>query len=72
VSRPEALIVYGLEEIVQGMNFESAQGVLLVSGKKDYRWQILAGQSSENFKPVHAWHLHIEKDNIGRELENFF
>jgi hypothetical protein len=64
-------IVHGFKEIIQGMNLEGAQGVLLVGGEKDHRWQILAGQDSENFKSIHAGHRHVEEDNIGRELKNF-
>jgi hypothetical protein len=45
--------------------------MLLISRQKDYRWQIVLWQSLENFKPVHAGHLHVKKHNIGSEFENF-
>src|SRR5215813_9103413 len=52
------------------MNFESMQGMLLVCGEKDHRRQVFSWQSSQNLKPVHARHLHVQKHNVGSEFEN--
>jgi hypothetical protein len=69
-SGAKAFVVDRFKKVIQCVDLERAQSVLLVSGKKNDRGQILPRQSPENFKPVHAGHLHIEKDNIRRELKN--
>ena len=53
------------------VNLKSAQRVLFVCGKENYRRQILLWDSPENLKPVHAGHLHIEENNVRRKGKNF-
>jgi hypothetical protein len=66
----ESLVVHGLKEIIQSVHLESPQCMLLVSGKKDYRRQVLFRQGSKNLKAVHAGHLHIEKDDVRSKLKD--
>jgi hypothetical protein len=66
----EAFVVDRLEKVVQRVDLERAQSVLLVSRKKNDGGQIFPRQSPQHLKPIHAGHLHIEKDYIRGELKN--
>ena len=52
------------------MHFKCAQRMLLVRRQKDYRRQILRRQRCEHVESIHARHLDVEKNNVGREFEN--
>lgn len=65
------LVVHGLQQVVQGMNFECAQRVLLVCGEKDHVGQIGARQRTKYLETVHAGHLYVEENDVGRKLANF-
>ncbi len=67
----EAVVVHRLEQIIEGVDFEGAQSMLLVSREKDDAGQIPLGQGAKDFETVHTGHLDIEEDDIGRKLEDF-
>ena len=69
-SGAKAFVVDGFKKVVQSVDLERPQSMLLVGGKKDDGGQMLPRQSPENLKAVHAGHLHIEENNIRRELKN--
>ena len=61
----EALLVKGLQQVSQGVYFESSQRVLIVgSDKDDFGHLALLGKRFDNFESVHAWHLDIKKDEV--------
>src|SRR5690242_10459209 len=61
----EALGRDGLEEVVERVHFEGAEGVLVVgSGEDDLGDDF---QALEQLEAGHAGHLDVEKEEVGRE-----
>ena len=52
----------GLEQVVDGIGFEGAEGVLVVGGGEDDEG--LSGEMREEFEAVHAGHLDVEEEHV--------
>jgi hypothetical protein len=66
----EALIVKGLDEIVDRGDFERLQCILIERGHKDSRGHIVGTDSPHHFEAGLARHLHIEKNEIRFEFRD--
>ncbi len=66
----DALAVEGLEQIIDRVHFERLHRVLVVGGgEDDLRQRNLAvHQLLDDAEAVEARHLHVEEDEVGREL----
>src|SRR5271157_4770121 len=65
-----ALLVKGLQQIVNCVHFERLDSILVVGGgKNDLRQRyFLVEQLLDRAEAVEARHLHVEKDEVGREF----
>ena len=60
--------LYGLEQVVDGTDVERAQGELVVRGDEDHRRHAVGANRVDEREAAHLAHLHIEEDDIGREV----
>ena len=58
----------GLEQVIDGVGFEGAQGMLIVGRGEDYEG--LDGQTREEFEAVDARHLDVEEEHVDRCVED--
>src|SRR6185369_15523084 len=61
----EALVIEGLEQVVEGVHLEGAYRVLIVSGDKDDVRSRFAVERFQHFEAAQFRHLNIEKDEVG-------
>ena len=64
----EALGIDRLEQIVQRLRFEGPQRMMVVRGEEDDVEGARFGRGGEHAEAVDAWHLHVEEDEMGREV----
>src|SRR5258705_12111538 len=63
----EAIIFEGFEEIIERVNFKSADGVFIVRGHEHDQWPAFDREFREDPKAIEPGHLHVEKNKIGGE-----
>ena len=68
----EALIIDRLQQKVQSVYFEGADGKAVVCGYEDYMWKDIAADGLDYIEPTLTGHLHIEKYQIGRSAADCF
>jgi len=66
----DALLIEGLEKIVDGIDLKGADGVLVERGREDdlREGQLPAQEFFEDGEAIEAGHLDIEKDDVGLVL----
>jgi hypothetical protein len=61
----EALPLDGLQEIVQGMDAESLEGILIKGGDENHQRHFIFAQFLQHFEAIHHRHLNIQEHEIG-------
>lgn len=64
----ESVIRVRLEQIIQGMDLESSQGVFIVGSREDDDRPLFGAERGQHLESVNPRHLHIEKQEIGAQL----
>ena len=64
----QALIVDGLQNVVNGVHIEGVHGVLVKCGDKDHQWHGVALKFTYYLKTVHARHLYVQEQQVWLQL----
>ena len=66
----DALAIERLQQVIDGVHLERLHRILIVSGGEDNlrQWDFAVQQLLDDAESVQPRHLHVEEDQIGREL----
>lgn len=64
----EAIFGEGFQKVVEGVNFESAEGVVIVRSNENHRRHVVGADGVDHGESVARRHLDVEENKIGLEF----